>query len=268
MKAAQPNSHWRNLSQVTQFAVSPDREIQEQFLPLTSSIAACPNFDRLARAYRWMEWFSFGPFLHWCRCAGLDRLRDRTRALVFGDGDGRFTARFLRANSGAAVDAIDASPAMLRSLFRRAGPNAVRVRAHAADAREWQPHGTGYDLVVTHFFLDCLTNDEVHALATKLRVALTKDALWLVSEFAVPQNAFGRFVASPIVALLYRAFGWLTGLGVRRLPDHANALRSAGFALVARRTWLFGLLASELWSATPPSEAQLTCSRRSAAAAP
>ena len=67
----------------------------------------------------------------------------------------------------------------------------------------------------------------------------------------MPEGCFGRLVARPIVGALYWAFGWLTGLTVRTLPDHAAALRRSGFALVQRRLWLHGLLVSELWSTQP-----------------
>jgi SAM-dependent methyltransferase len=211
-----------------------------------------PNFDRLARHYRWMELVTFGPWLCWARCAFLGRLCACRRALVLGDGDGRFSARLLQANSAVRIDAVDASRAMLASLARRAGPRAARVRTHCADVRLWQPNGPEdlpYDLIATHFFLDCLTTREVQSLAEKLRGAVSPSAVWVVSEFAVPPGWFGRLVASPLIFALYRAFGWLTGLAVRTLPDHATALGQAGFTLKERRAWLAGLLVSERWSA-------------------
>jgi hypothetical protein len=79
--------------------------------------------------------------------------------------------------------------------------------------------------------------------------------LWLVSEFAIPPGWFGRLVARPVVQGLYLAFGWLTGLTVRTLPDHPSALRECGLVRQKHRTWLAGLLSSELWSANPPNPA-------------
>ena len=196
-----------------------------------------------------MEMFSFGPWLQRCRCAWLDRLANCRRALVLGDGDGRFTARLLDKNPAVTLDAIDASPAMLRALIRRAGAHGGRVRAHRADVRELQPGKSVYDLVVTHFFLDCLTAAEVTALAKMVRSAITDGARWVVSDFAVPPNRFGRWIARPLVAALYFAFGWLTGLRIRTLPDYAAALGEAGFELERKRTWLGGLLRSEVWLA-------------------
>ena len=84
-------------------------------------------------------------------------------------------------------------------------------------------------------------------LAAAVRPALAPDAVWVVSEFAVPKSVFGRLVAGPLVSGLYRAFGVLTGLRVRRLPDYHRALVEAGFRLVESRSFLHGLLVSEMW---------------------
>jgi SAM-dependent methyltransferase len=206
------------------------------------------NFDRLAGAYRWMEWFSFGPLLHRCRCAFSGELKTARRALVLGDGDGRFTAELLRVNPEVQIDAVDASPAMLRTLVRRAGAGAERVRTIVADIRGWKPEGLErFDLVVSHFFLDCLTTDEVEALASSVRWSLTEDTCWVVSDFAVPEGLAGRLAGRLLVGFLYRVFGVLTGLRVRQLPDHSAALRGAGFVMERRKEMLFGLLFSEVW---------------------
>jgi SAM-dependent methyltransferase len=218
-----------------------------------------PNFNRLAGLYRWMELATFGPWLRWCRCTFLPELADCRHALVLGGGDGRFAARLLATNPTVQIDAVDASPAMLEALSHRAGRNAARVRTYLADARLWRPRVSSaipsnslpYDLIVTHFFLDCLTTEEVQSLASELRGAVALSSRWLVSEFAIPAHWYGRFVARPLLWSLYRAFGWLTGLAVRTLPDHRSALHAAGFTLQQRRTWLGGLLIAELWSAGP-----------------
>jgi hypothetical protein len=214
----------------------------------TQKHGAPPNFNRLARIYRWMELLTFGPWLERCRCAFLSDLAGCRRAAVLGDGDGRFTARLLRVHPTIEIDAVDLSAAMLRALVCRAGPQAARVRVHCADARSWQPAHPPYDLVVTHFFLDCLSEDEVRSLAGKLGDALSPAGLWVVSEFAIPEGAIGRWVARPTVWLLYRAFWLLTGLSVRDLPNHAAALGAAGFTLRKRRRRLGGLLVAEIWA--------------------
>ncbi len=206
-----------------------------------------PNFDRLAKIYRWMEFFTFGPVLAHCRNAFLPEIATVRRALVLGDGDGRFAAELLRVNSQVQIDVVDASRAMLDALLGRAGANRRRVTAHRADVRDWKPENTQYDLVVTHFFLDCLTTEECFGLAARLQGAVSPSACWIVSEFAIPDGWFGRLVALPLIWLLYRAFGFLTGLRIRSLPDYRAALRDAGFAITQQRTRLHGLVVSEVW---------------------
>ena len=233
--------------------------------PPRPSAAAAPNFDGLARVYFWMEAATFGPWLWRRRCAFLGHLGHCRRALALGDGDGRFTARLLATDAEVEVEAVDASQAMLRELMRRAGHGAGRVHTHCADVREWveanaapgaggraagvQPIAQAYDLIVTHFFLDCLTTAEVRALAAKLRGLVSPSAVWLVSEFAVRPNWFGRLVARPLIGFLYWAFGLLTGLAVRSLPDYRGAMAEAGFRLDEQQSALGGLLVSELWRA-------------------
>jgi SAM-dependent methyltransferase len=217
---------------------------------------ATPDFSRLARPYRWMEYATFGPWLFRARCLYLPAVNGRRRALILGDGDGRFTARLLRTNPAIQIHAVDASPAMLGALVRRAGADADRVCTQLADARIWRPATPNgpdplYDAIFTHFFLDCLTTEEVQSLAEGIRRAVAPSAVWVVSEFAIPAGWYGRLVAQPLIWSLYRVFGCLTGLAVRTLPDHHSALRAAGFILHDRRTWLGGLLTSERWSAVP-----------------
>lgn len=207
-----------------------------------------PNFDRLASAYPWLERLTFGDLLWQCRCAHLDKLRSCKTALVIGDGDGRFTARLLEVNQFIHIDAVDNSEAMLCALVQRAEVNSDRVRIHCADARTFTPPRLHYDLIVTHFFLDCLTTAEVTALANRLRTCLTPTAIWVISDFAVPNGLFGVLVARPIVSILYLAFALLTRTRVFRLPDHRRALASGGYSLQSSKEFASGLLLSEIWA--------------------
>lgn len=216
------------------------------------------NFDRIARPYRWMEYLTFGPALWHCRTHFLPQLQNcrnaLRNALVLGDGDGRFTAALLAANPHLHVDAVDSSAAMLRLLAQRAraaAPDAsTRLRTHHSDALEFArnlPPADHYDLVVTHFFLDCLTQSDVESLAQGLSPLLEPGALWLLSDFRIPTGPL-RLPARMLVRALYLAFRVLTGLRTTQLPDHATALISTGLTRVAQHTSLAGVLTSELWA--------------------
>ncbi len=206
------------------------------------------NFDPLARSYRWLEYATFGRSLERCRFHFLPALSDARRALVLGDGDGRFLARLLKANPELEADVVDCSPAMLRLLHERLKPeDRERVALHQADAREFAPPRTHYDLVVTHFFFDCLFQSELNALVERIVPSLASGAGWVVSEFAKPRGRVGSVLGGGVVSGLYGAFGLLTGLRVRSLPDHCAELEASGFQLLTEKQWLRGLLVSQLW---------------------
>ncbi|HEX6773011.1 MAG TPA: class I SAM-dependent methyltransferase [Acidobacteriaceae bacterium] len=208
------------------------------------------RFDRLARLYFWMEYLSFGPYLQRCRCLRLPQINHRKRALVYGDGDGRFLKELARVAPSLQITAVDASEAMLRRARLRLPANPSVQWVHA-DARQWEPPRNRFDLVVSHFFLDCFDEEEIAGIVSRVNAAAADDAVWVVSEFAIPSGPFSGRAGRLIVGALYLAFGWMTGLTVRQLPDYAGVLGGAGWQLEDRRQLLRGLLVSEVWRRTP-----------------
>lgn len=219
-----------------------------------SGVSDAPDFDSLAGVYCWMEYLSFGPMLKDCRFYFLDHCASVRTAIVLGDGDGRFTARLLATNSNVQVDAVDSSVAMLAELHRRAAhkvPSAgARLQTIHADLRRFTPNRNGYDLVVSHFFLDCLTDEEVAALVERMLQHLTPGATWLVSEFAIPEKGWRRVLGRVLVGFLYFAFNKMTNLQVRQIPDYAKILIRYGFRRQRQVRFLGGLLVAEVWKLT------------------
>ena len=204
-----------------------------------------PNFDFVAHPYRWLEYLTFGSALERCRNHFLPRLLDRKQALILGDGDGRFLAALLAANPQVEADAIDTSATMLHLLSKRCEASASRVQTHHTSALTFTPSGS-YDLVVTHFFLDCLTQCDLEALIARITPTLAPGGVWLISDFRIPSGSM-RLPARVIVRTLYLAFRIFTGLRTTHLPDHAASMAKAGLTRIAHHPSLAGLLVSELW---------------------
>jgi len=228
--------------------------------PADAPRADLPRFDRVAHLYQAMEYLSFGPALERCRFHFIPALTRCRRALVLGDGDGRFLARLLKAAPHLHGDAVDASPTMLRLLEARVKKTGAtqRLNTFRSDARCFDPPDAHYDLVATHFFLDCLTEPEADALIARIRCHVAPEARWVVSEFQIPAGGWLRSaMARGIITFLYAAFRLLTGLRVRRIPPWRALLERHGFRRTASPPWLGGLLVSELWElqrATAPAQ--------------
>ena len=204
------------------------------------------NCDPIARAYRWFEYAAFGGALERRRFRYLPEVGKAQRALVLGDGDGRFLAQLLRNAPEVQVELLDSSKAMLDLARGRAG--SPRVTYHHCDARRLAlPQ---FDLVVTHFFLDCFDRDDLQGLVSHVAEAAQPGATWLISEFRQPSRGWRAGWAWLWLRTLYFFFGLTTGLKVRRLTDHRPLLEACGFRLERAEEAWFGLLASEVWRKT------------------
>jgi len=150
-------------------------------------------------------------------------------------------------NTTVHVTAVDASGEMLRLLQRRCQPYADRLTTVQSDALSFSAEtDEQYDLVATHFFLDCLQQDEVESLMQHLRPLLSPGAVWIVSEFRIASGAM-RLPSRLLVRSLYLAFRVLTGLRASRLPNYATALSQAGLIRREQKHFLDGMLTAELW---------------------
>ena len=215
---------------------------------VTPSTFAPANFDGIARPYRWAEYLTLGPLLTRTRRHFLPQIQGAQRALLLGDGDGRFTAALLRRNPTLQAHAVDTSATMLHLLRTRSVRDGTSHRLRTTQSSALDIHAeANTDLLVTHFLLDCLTQEEIAVLAHRFATEVRPGCLWVISEFGLPRHRLLRPLAAIYIRSLYLAFRVLTGLRPNRLPDPGRALGEAGFELLARKERLGGLLYSELW---------------------
>jgi hypothetical protein len=99
------------------------------------------------------------------------------------------------------------------SAFRK------RVRFFIGDVREFERHSAGYDLIVTHFFLDCFNDEELAQVMARIANWRKTDALWVVFEFCEGQAMIYHLWTRELIRSLYAAFWFTTGLRLTRLPD-------------------------------------------------
>jgi len=205
------------------------------------------NCDSIARWYRRLEYIGFGRELERRRTAFLGDAADARRILVMGEGDGRFLAALVEQNPEAEIDYVDLSERMLDLAFMRVGKCGGRVRFAQTDARTDSLPCAAYDLIVTHFFLDCFDESDAARVVRKIAEAALPRARWMVSEFRQPGSGWRAVWARAWLRVLYLFFKITTGLKTSRLIDHRPLLQWEGFRLARTESARFGLLVSELW---------------------
>jgi SAM-dependent methyltransferase len=206
------------------------------------------SFDALAPMYRGMEFVLAGRKLQGCRLAFLAECGACRRALLLGEGPGNFLTELLRVNPCVLVTCVEISPRMIAEARRRLSDDPrARVRFEQADALNWNAPPNQFDLIVTHFFLDCFRPEQLGALITKLASSARPDARWLLADFRTPETGWRRWRAAFVMALMYAFFRVVTGLSAARLTPPDKFIATQGFELKERRLANFGLLHSDLW---------------------
>ena len=208
------------------------------------------SFDRLAPHYRWMEFVLAGGRLQRCRTAFLNEVGRRRDVLLLGEGNGRFLVECRRALPQAHITCVDSSARMLDEARRRlvnSGLGAGNTEFLKANALDWKPPKPGFDLVVTHFFLDCFRPDQLEALMAALARVATPRATWLLADFRVPPAGGRRLRALLIHRLMYLFFRFATDLPAQCLTAPDRLLEANGFELRERRLSEWGLLHSDWW---------------------
>jgi SAM-dependent methyltransferase len=206
--------------------------------------------DLIAPWYQALEYMCFGKALEHCRLAHLPRLKTQ-RAILCGEGDGRFLHALLRAHPDTQVDSVDVSRKMVELSRRRIArlPQASldRTCCHCGDLRSFTPREGGYDLIATHFFLDCLSMEEAARIITRVASWAGPRARWVISEFNQPPGRIARAWTGAILRGLYTGFRIATGLRATRIPNYRPVLAAAGFELEQQQYTWKGLLVSEVW---------------------
>ncbi len=207
------------------------------------------SFERLAPHYLRLERILAGEVLQRCRTAFLEETRTARRALLLGEGPGRFLVELVRVNPRVQVTVIDCSPRMLAVARQRIGlRDRARVRFEVRDLlSSWVPEPGAYDLIGTHCVLDCFRPGQLEVLIRKVARGGAPSARWLITDFCEPAAGWRRLHGRLVLWLMYRVFRILTRLPATRLTPPDPYLKSAGFHLASRRLAYRDLVHADLW---------------------
>lgn len=208
------------------------------------------GFDAIAPYYQWIEKICAGKKMQRARLAFLSDLPIPKRVLLLGEGTGSFLVKCHQKFPEASITCIDSSNAMLHEMkkkLHRQDLSGNHLTFLHQDVLSWQPKMDHYDLIVTHFFLDCFTLNEMERLIPMLSKAAKPHAHWIIADFNFPQTWFMKIMALLLVKLLYLFFSTTTGISATKLINPDFFLKKSGFLLHGRKKFCKGLLKSDCW---------------------
>ncbi len=226
------------------------------------------GYDRLASVYHRIEWLAYGRQLQTARTALIDQLAPWNRLLIFGDGDGRLLQQLILARFPVAdrsvvgsddsqrqesgeITSVEQSRNMIARQRGRveASKSSVRVEFVQADALAYEPDRAAYDVIVTPFFLDCFSVEQLeYCLPQWLRGLRPGGVLYQV-DFMIPERGWQRRRARLMLWAMHLFFRWQTRLENRQLVDIEPIIERHGLRKEAERIGGRGMIATQIWRA-------------------
>lgn len=206
------------------------------------------SFDLLAPHYHWLEKIVFGRRLQDARMTFVRQVASPRHVLVIGEGDGRFLSEFVKAHPQAEIDCLDVSSRML--ALARERTLGRRIRFINAPLEQTELPQNAYDLLVTHFFLDCFSEKPLSKIVEQLANAAAFEAEWLIAEFQLPERGWRGLASRWLISFMYLFFQFFAGIEGQRLVDYRPFLRANGFDLIFAKGSPNEIIRSELWRRT------------------
>jgi ubiquinone/menaquinone biosynthesis C-methylase UbiE len=209
------------------------------------------NYDFVAPFYPMLERAAFGEGLTEARRASLSPVVSAERALLIGEGNGRFLATCLEEKIGGSITVVESSGKMLSLLRARIQQIALRTKLEIvhADFCEWSPVALPFDIIVTHFFLDLFRPVSQRRVIEKITALSDAKTIWVNVDFRpVIQSSLHRWIDW----LQYRFDGLLSGIEADRHYDCAPIIADFGWQIQKERPFCRGTICSQLLAAPVP----------------
>lgn len=199
------------------------------------------QFDLVAPLYPTLERLVFGVHLDDARRAFIDDVLKADRALLVGEGNGRFLKSVLTRKLVGCLKVVEKSKAMIRlTKSRIGGTGKVPLELIEADFLRCRL-GREFDCVVTHFFLDLFNPPTQLAIIKKIGEITTEKGTWINVDFTPPRTMAGR----ALMWLQYTFFRIVSRVEARRCFDESAMATQNGWIVVANRRFLDGFVVAK-----------------------
>lgn len=181
-----------------------------------------PYYDRIAN-------FIFGKSILETQRCHLERIPVNANILVLGGGTGKWVLELIKTNKTCKIWFVDASSRMLD----RAKVNLKSIKQISfIHGSQHEIPNLHFDLIVTHFFLDMFTNQQLHNLIGQLVKSPSSPSLWIVADFE--KSKYWHSLLLKLMFLFFRLSGTIEN---NELPDWNGVLKSHHFKIAEAKSF-------------------------------
>ncbi|MCB0487383.1 MAG: class I SAM-dependent methyltransferase [Cyclobacteriaceae bacterium] len=196
------------------------------------------RFDKIAPVYDFIASIVFCGAIRRAQETHLNEIPANAKVLVLGGGSGKWMGRMFQLNPGCTVCFIEASSRMLTLAKKNNSKHSQQIEFI---------HGTHldipvvqFDVVVTHFFLDMFSDDNMIDLIAQIKQRMRENGIWLVADFVN-----GRWWLNLLLLVMYSFFRLVGAIDAMKLPGWQSAIKDCGFFVVQSKHFFGGFISCQ-----------------------
>jgi ubiquinone/menaquinone biosynthesis C-methylase UbiE len=179
------------------------------------------GFDRIALFYDQIASMVFGRSIINSQLHFIDQVPPAAKILILGGGTGWIAKRIVDAIPDCEIWYIEASSKML--TLSRSKTSAAHTIHFIHGTENDIPASINFDVVITNFYLDMFSMQQLKHTIEKIHPSLNATALWLVTDFVE-----GKLWQRTMLKMMYTFFRLVSHVAASSLPDWNYALQQSG----------------------------------------
>lgn len=197
------------------------------------------SFDRVTWIYDGLANLVFFGAIKRAQLTFLSTIKSGSKVLIIGGGTGWILEALDKIGIAAHVDYLEASSKMLEKSKSRPPFENLQVR-FILGTQDSIEKNIQYDVVITHFFLDVFTSQNLPLVMNKLDQHLKPNGFWLMTDF-MNNN---RWWQSALIRLMYLFFRITANLEGSRLMNFDNQFSRLTYSLARKKDYFHGMISS------------------------
>jgi ubiquinone/menaquinone biosynthesis C-methylase UbiE len=181
-----------------------------------------PNYRYIAWYYDALAQFIFGNRLENSKRAHLHFIEENNKILIVGGGTGKLIEYIENIDRNVAVDFVEPTANMFFRAKRRLF-STIDAQFYQIPIQEFS--GSGYDIIITNFFLDQFDEEEATTIVQHLKTKLNCGGRFIFSDFIKTENLRDQIISK----VLFIFFRLLTRSSTNNFPPYEKIFLSSGF---------------------------------------
>jgi tRNA (cmo5U34)-methyltransferase len=202
------------------------------------------KFNNVATFYDLLVKVVFGPAMQKAQRYFLGSISDAAKVLIIGGGTGWIARDLFQLKPDAHVTYVEASEKMLnraKKILKAYSHSTLFI--HGTDL-EVPFQTSGYDIIITNFFLDLFPNEKLGLHIAHSAQYLRENGQWIVTDFVDESKWWQRLM----LWLMYGFFRITTGIEARSLPEWDRQIKENGLSEVGRAGFYGGFISTRLYA--------------------